>query len=85
MMSINPTYPDPKDGTWKAFRLAFNEIAVLHGGIPHINKTRDGAISHFAKAHDPDIIRLYLQKRKQLDPKDLFLNRFFRTMFAEYL
>jgi hypothetical protein len=85
MMSIDPTYPDPKDTTWKAFRLAFNEIAVLHGGIPHINKTRDGAISHFARAHDPDAIRLYLQKRKQLDPKDLFLNPFFRTMFAEFL
>jgi hypothetical protein len=35
--------------------------------MPHI-KTRDGAIYHFAKAHDADIIRLYLQKRKQLDP-----------------
>ncbi|KAK9326833.1 hypothetical protein V1520DRAFT_365936 [Lipomyces starkeyi] len=84
-MAIDPTYPDPKDGRWKAFRLAFNKIAVLHGDIPHINKTRNGAISYFAKAHDPDIIRLYLQKRKQLDPKDLFINIFFRTMFAEYL
>jgi len=85
MMAIDPTYHDPTDSTWKAFRLVFNEIAVLYGGIPHINKTRAGAISHFAKALDPDIIRLYLQKRKQLDPKDLFLNSYFRTMFADYL
>jgi L-gulonolactone oxidase len=85
MIGIDPTYPDQTDGTWKAFRLVFNQIAVLHGGIPHINKTRDGTISHFVKAHDPDIIRLYLQKRKQIDPKDLFLNDFFKTMFADYL
>jgi L-gulonolactone oxidase len=85
MMAIDPTYPDQKSGTWKEFRLAFNEIAMKHGGIPHINKTRDGAISHFAKAHDPDIIKLYLKERKELDPKDLFLNDFFRKMFAEYL
>jgi hypothetical protein len=85
MMAVDPTYQDPKDPKWKAFRLAFNEIAIQKGGIPHINKTRDGAISHFAKTQDPEITRLYLQKRKELDPKDLFLNDFFRTMFAEYL
>ncbi|KAJ9649255.1 hypothetical protein H2201_004262 [Coniosporium apollinis] len=85
MIAIDPLYPNPKNPTWKAFRVAFNDIAVKHGGIPHINKTRDGAISHFAKVQDPESIRLYLQKRKQLDPKDLFLNDFFKTMFAEYL
>ncbi len=85
MMALDQTYQDPKDPKWKAFRLAFNEVALQHGGIPHINKTRDGAISHFAKTQDPEMIRLYLQKRKELDPKDLFLNDFFRTMFAEYL
>ena len=85
MMSIVPIYPDPSDAAWKAFRLAFNKIAVLHGGIPHINKTRDGAIYHFAKAHDSDAIRLYLQKRKQLDPKDLFLNPFFKKLFVDFL
>jgi L-gulonolactone oxidase len=52
---------DPK---WKAFRLAFDEIAVQYGGIPHINKTRDGAIRHYARTQDPDVIQVYLQKRK---------------------
>jgi len=85
MIAVDPEYPDPKDPTWKAFRLAFNEIAVLHGGIPHINKTRDGAISNFAKVYDPESIRHYLQIRKRFDPKDLFLNDYFKTMFAEYL
>jgi len=85
MMAIDPTYQDPEDPGWKAFRLAFNEIAVQQGGIPHINKTRDGAISHFVRTQDPEVIQLYLQKRKELDPKDLFLNDFFRTMFAEYI
>jgi L-gulonolactone oxidase len=85
VMAIDPTYPDPKDQTWKKFRLEFNEIAMGHGGIPHINKTRDGAITHFAQTQEPDTIRLYLQKRQQFDPKDLFLNDFFREMFAQYL
>jgi FAD/FMN-containing dehydrogenase len=85
MMAVDPEYPDPKDATWKEFRLAFNEIAVLHGGIPHMNKTRDGAISNFAKVYDPESIRHYLQIRKRFDPKDLFLNNFFKTVFAEYL
>ncbi|KAL2857043.1 hypothetical protein BJX68DRAFT_263564 [Aspergillus pseudodeflectus] len=82
MIAVDPLYPDPPDPTWKAFRLAFNEIAVLHGGVPHINKTRDGAISNLTKTHDPESIRRFLQIRKQLDPKDLFLNDYFRTLFG---
>ncbi|KAF4414627.1 FAD-binding domain-containing [Fusarium acutatum] len=64
MMAIDPLFPDPKDPTWKEFRLVFNKIAMTHGGIPHINKTRDGAINHFAQAHDPDSIRHFLQIRQ---------------------
>ena len=82
-MAVDPTYPDPKDENWKVFRLAFNDIALRHGGIPHINKTRDGAISHFAKACDTDILKVYLQKRQEFDPKDLFVNDFFKTLFAQ--
>ncbi|KAE8414638.1 hypothetical protein BDV36DRAFT_239444 [Aspergillus pseudocaelatus] len=82
MIAVDPEYPDPADPTWKAFRLAFNEIAVLHGGVPHINKTRGGAISNLRKVHDPESIQNFLQIRKQLDPKDLFLNDYFRTLFG---
>ena len=85
MMTIDPTYPNPETDTWKDFRLEFNKIAMVHKGIPHINKTRDGAIEHFADAFDPTIIRDYLQKRKELDPKDLFLNDFFKTLFKKFL
>ncbi|KAH7244464.1 uncharacterized protein BKA55DRAFT_573954 [Fusarium redolens] len=85
MMAIDPLFPDPKDPMWREFRLAFNNVAMRHGGIPHINKTRDGAINHFAQAHDPDSIRQFLQIRQQLDPNNLFLNNFFRAMFASYL
>jgi FAD/FMN-containing dehydrogenase len=85
MIAVDPAYPDPSDPTWKAFRLAFNEIAMKHGGIPHINKTRDGAIGYFAKAHDQESLKHYLEIRKKFDPKNLFLNDFFKTMFAEYL
>ncbi|PNP74449.1 hypothetical protein FNYG_12212 [Fusarium nygamai] len=85
MMAIDPLFPDPKDPMWKEFRLAFNKIAMTHGGIPHINKTRDGAVNHFAQAHDPDSIRQFLQIRQHLDPNNLFLNNFFRAMFAGYL
>ncbi|KAL7951077.1 hypothetical protein V8C42DRAFT_359758 [Trichoderma barbatum] len=85
MMAVDPVYPDPKDPKWKEFRLAFNEVAMRHGGIPHINKTHDGAISHFALAHNPQSIRQFLQVRQQLDPNGLFLNDFFTTVFAKYL
>ncbi|EHK22912.1 uncharacterized protein TRIVIDRAFT_60270 [Trichoderma virens Gv29-8] len=85
MMAIDPLYPDPKEPRWKEFRLAFNEVAVRHGGIPHINKTRDGAIGHFAQTEDQDSIRQFLAIRQQLDPKGLFLNDYFKTMFAKYI
>ncbi|OJZ79923.1 hypothetical protein ASPFODRAFT_54340 [Aspergillus luchuensis CBS 106.47] len=85
MMAVDSEYPNPNDPKWREFRLAFNEVAMRHGGIPHINKTRDGAISNFAQAHDPESIRQFLQIRKELDPKGLFLNDFFTTMFANYL
>ncbi|EFY97558.2 D-arabinono-1,4-lactone oxidase [Metarhizium robertsii ARSEF 23] len=85
MMAIDPEYPDPKEPKWKEFRLAFNELAVRHGGIPHINKTRDGASSHFAQTEDQESIRQFLAIRQQLDPKGLFLNDYFKTMFANYL
>lgn len=85
MMAVDPVFPDPKDPMWRKFRLAFNEVAMRHGGIPHINKTRDGAIDNFAQAHDPESIRQFLQIRQQLDPKGMFLNDFFKTMFAKYL
>jgi L-gulonolactone oxidase len=85
MIAVDPEHPDPNDPTWKKFRLAFSEVAMLHGGIPHINKTRDGAIYNFAKACDQDTLHKYLQMRKRLDPKDLFLNDFFTTMFAKQL
>jgi L-gulonolactone oxidase len=58
---------------------------MAHGGIPHINKTRGGAIDHFVKAHDRDTIKSYLAKRAEFDPKDLFLNDFFKTLFSAAL
>ncbi|EEU33487.1 uncharacterized protein NECHADRAFT_89432 [Fusarium vanettenii 77-13-4] len=88
MMTVDPLYPDPRDPTWREFRLAFNEVAKRHGGIPHINKTRDGAISNFAPAHDahdPGSIQQFLQIRQQLDPGGMFLNDFFTTIFARFL
>jgi L-gulonolactone oxidase len=85
MMAVDPEYPDPKEPKWLEFRLAFNEIAVKNGGSPHINKTRAGAVTHFAKLHDQEIIKEYLRIRKQFDPKDLFLNDYFKTMFDGYL
>jgi L-gulonolactone oxidase len=85
MIAVDPMYPDPSDPTWKMFRLAFNEIAMKHGGIPHINKTRDGAISHFAKAHDQGSLKQYLEIRKKFDPKNLFINDYFKTLFSGYL
>lgn len=85
MIALDPTYPDPTNITWKAFRQAFDEMAMHHRGIPHINKARDGACRYFARAYDPDAIRAYLSQQKHFDPKGLFLNSFFRKMFAEYL
>jgi L-gulonolactone oxidase len=85
MMAIDPLYPDPKEPLWREFRLEFNKMAMEHGGIPHVNKTRLGGIYHFAESHDQEIIKKYLQLRRQLDPKDLFLNPYFQTMFKNYL
>jgi FAD/FMN-containing dehydrogenase len=82
MIAVDPTYPDPDDEDWKAFRLEFNKIAMSHGGVPHINKTHDGAVNHFAASIDADTLQLFLQKRREFDPKDLFLNDFFRRMFS---
>jgi hypothetical protein len=76
---------DGRGEGWKAFRLAFNDVAMAHGGIPHVNKTRDGAIGHFVKAHDRDAITAYLAKRREFDPKDLFLNDFFQVLFRPAL
>ena len=85
MITVDPQYTDPNDATWKKFRLAFNEIAILHGGIPHINKTRDGAINHFAKQQDQTSVKKYLELRKKIDPNGLFLNDYFRTLYKGYL
>jgi hypothetical protein len=85
MIALDPTYPDPTNLAWKAFRQAFDEMAMHHRGIPHINKAHDGAHRYFARAYDPDAIQLYLLQRKHFDPRELFLNSFFRKMFAEYL
>lgn len=85
MIAVDPEYPDPTDPTWKLFRLAFNDVAVSHGGIPHVNKTRDGAIYHFAKQTDQEGLKAYLEIRKKFDPKNLFINDFFKEMFKEYL
>jgi L-gulonolactone oxidase len=76
MIAVDPMYPDPTDPIWKLFRLAFNEIAMKHGGIPHMNKTRDGAITHFAKAHDQESVKQYLAIRKKF---------YFKTTFSGYL
>jgi hypothetical protein len=82
MMAVDPTHTDPTDPNWHQFRRAFNEIALTHGGSPHINKTRDGAIHHFAKSHDTASLKAFLKNRKEMDPKDMFFNDFFKTMFA---
>ncbi|OJJ65704.1 hypothetical protein ASPBRDRAFT_60329 [Aspergillus brasiliensis CBS 101740] len=42
------------------------------------------AIGNFANAADLDCIRRFLQICKQLDPKNLFLNDYFKTMFTKY-
>lgn len=60
MIAIDPLYPNASDKKWKVFRLAFNKIAMLHGGIPYINETREGAINHFGEAYDSDAIMSFL-------------------------
>ncbi|RDH26885.1 hypothetical protein BDQ94DRAFT_164110 [Aspergillus welwitschiae] len=61
------------------------DFDLLHGGIPHINKTRDGAIGNFANTGDSECIRRFLQICRQLDSKDLFLNNYFKIIFRRYL
>lgn len=85
MIAVDPEYQDPTDPKWLEFRHAFSELAMHHGGIPHINKTRDGAIHYFAKAFDQDALREYLNLRKHFDPQGMFMNDFFATMFKDYL
>jgi L-gulonolactone oxidase len=82
MVVVDPEHHDPKDVRWKAFRKAFGELAIQHGGIPHINKTVEAAVIWYAKACDQKALREYLDLRKVFDPKDMFLNDFFKQMFA---
>ena len=81
VMAIDPTFPLPSDPTWAKFRRDFNEIAMRHAGSPHINKTRDGAIHHFADAHDRATLDAYLEKRAEFDPAGMFLNDHFEELF----
>lgn len=85
MMAIDPWCGNPQDGTWTKFRLEFNKIAMMHGGIPHVNKTCDSAVNCFGNSIDPAALRRFLEQRAHFDPKNLFLNEHFRTMFADYL
>jgi len=85
MVVVDPEHHDPQDTKWKAFRKAFGELAIQHGGIPHINKTVEAALTWYAKACDQDALREYLDLRKQFDPKDMFLNDFFGLLFGEHL
>ena len=85
MVVVDPEHHDPHDVRWKDFRKAFGELAIQHGGIPHINKTVEAALIWYAKACDQKALREYLDLRKQFDPKDMFLNDFFKKMFAEHL
>jgi L-gulonolactone oxidase len=82
MVVVDPEHHDPKDPRWKEFRKAFGELANQHGGIPHINKTVEAALLWYAKACDQKALREYLDLRKVFDPKDMFLNDFFKEMFA---
>lgn len=85
MMVVDPEHHDPNDPRWKEFRKAYGELAVKHGGIPHINKTVDNAVTCYTKACDQDALKEYLELRKQFDPTDMFLNDFFKQLFAGHL
>lgn len=85
MVVVDPEHHDPRDPRWKEFRRAFGELAIQHGGIPHINKTVEAAALWYAKACDQRALREYLDLRKQFDPKNMFLNEFFQKMFVEHL
>lgn len=81
-VAVDPTYPHPADPDWKAFRLAFDEVAMRHQGIPHVNKTRGGAVANYARACDPEALAAFLAKRRELDPAGIFVNDFYREMFS---
>jgi L-gulonolactone oxidase len=82
MVVVDPEHHNPRDPKWKLFRRAFGELAIQHGGIPHINKTVEAAQLWYAKACDQDALREYLELRRQFDPKGMFLNEFFEKMFG---
>ncbi|KAI7261767.1 FAD-binding domain-containing protein [Hortaea werneckii] len=81
MVVVDPEHHDPRDPKWKEFRKAFGELAIQHGGIPHINKTVDAAQTYYAESCDQDALEEYLSVRKEFDPKGMFLNEFFEEMF----
>jgi L-gulonolactone oxidase len=85
MVVVDPEHHEPRDPRWVEFRRAFGELAMQHGGIPHINKTVEAAQLWYAKACDQEALREYLNLRKQFDPKDMFLNEFFGEMFKGHL
>ena len=85
MVVIDPEHHDPRDPKSKLFRRAFGELAIQHGGIPHINKTVEAAVLWYAKACDQKALREYLDLRKVFDPKDMFLNEYFGEMFKGQL
>jgi L-gulonolactone oxidase len=85
MVVVDPEHHEPRDPRWVEFRRAFGELAMQHGGIPHINKTVEAAQLWYAKACDQEALREYLDLRKQFDPKDMFLNEFFGEMFKGHL
>lgn len=85
MVVVDPEHDNPRDAKWKQFRRAFGELAIQHGGIPHINKTVEAALLWYAKACEQDALREYLDLRRQFDPKDMFLNDFFRQLFGDHL
>ncbi|GIJ92656.1 hypothetical protein Asppvi_001934 [Aspergillus pseudoviridinutans] len=79
IIAVDPEYLDPADPTWTAFRLAFNEVALFHGGVPHINKTRGGAISNLTKVHDPESIFRYASSWTL---RTCSSNDYFRALFG---
>ncbi|USP82244.1 hypothetical protein yc1106_09518 [Curvularia clavata] len=85
MVVVDPEHHDPHDVRWKEFRKAFGELAIKHGGIPHINKTVEAAQMWYAQACDQEALKEYLKLRKQFDPQGMFLNKFFGNLFAGYL
>ena len=85
MVVVDPEHHNPKDPKWKEFRTAFGEVAIQHGGIPHVNKTVNAAQKYYARACDQEALKEYLKLRMEFDPKDMFLNEYFEKLFEEYL